>query len=283
MRVLSDITSVRTFVAAQKRAGRRVGLVPTMGFLHEGHASLMRAARSSAGADVVVASIFVNPTQFGPNEDFTRYPRDEAGDLEKCRAAGCDAVFLPSVSVMYPAGHRTTLHVDGLTAPLCGVSRPGHFDGVCTVVAKLFAIVGCDAAIFGEKDYQQLAVLRQMTRDLDLPVEIHGHPIVREPDGLAMSSRNVYLSADERAQALTLSRGLFAARSLWAGGERDARALERAVAASVASAPLGVVDYLEARDALDLGAVERAERDVVVALAVKFGRTRLIDNTVLAI
>ncbi len=160
MLVLSDIAAVRAFVGPHKRAGRRVGFVPTMGFLHDGHLSLMRFARADAGADVVLASIFVNPTQFGPNEDFTRYPRDEAGDLEKCRAAGCDAVFLPPVSAMYPTGHRTTIHVEGLTGPLCGASRPGHFDGVCTVVAKLFGIVGCDLAVFGEKDYQQLAVLR---------------------------------------------------------------------------------------------------------------------------
>lgn len=283
MEVLTDIAAVRSFVGARRRAGERIGFVPTMGFLHEGHLSLMRAARVEAGAGVVLASIFVNPTQFGPNEDFSRYPRDEAGDLEKCRAAGCDAVFLPPVSVMYPAGHRTTIHVDALTGPLCGASRPGHFDGVCTVVAKLFGIVGCDVALFGEKDYQQLAVIRQMTRDLDLPVEVVGHPIVREADGLAMSSRNVYLSAEERAQALTLSRGLAAARAAWDAGQRAARQIEAVAVDVVRTAPLADVDYIEVRDALDLGPVDVAVRDVVLALAVRFGRTRLIDNTVLRV
>ena len=288
MERLRSIEEIRAFVRARKVAGARVAFVPTMGFLHDGHLALMRTARSAGpGApgqtQVVITSIFVNPTQFGPNEDFSRYPRDEAGDLAKCEAAGCDAVFLPPVEVMYPAGHRTTVHVDTLTTPLCGASRPGHFDGVCTVVLKLFQIVGCDAAIFGEKDYQQLAVIRQMARDLDLPVEVVGHPIVREPDGLAMSSRNVYLSPEQRAQAVALSQALQAARTAWEAGERGARVLERIAAETVATAPLGVVDYIEARDALDLADVAVATRDVVLALAVKFDRTRLIDNAVLRV
>jgi pantoate--beta-alanine ligase len=287
MEVLRDIPAVRAFVARARVGGRRLAFVPTMGFLHDGHLSLMRAARHSdplsGPADVVMASIFVNPTQFGPTEDFARYPRDEAGDLEKCRAAGCDAVFLPPVEVMYPPGHRTTVHVEALTGPLCGASRPGHFDGVCTVVLKLFSIVGCDVAIFGEKDYQQLAVLRRMAKDLDLPVEVRGHPIVREPDGLAMSSRNVYLDATQRASALGLSAGLAAARRAFDDGQRDPRALEGAARRPIESAPGAEIDYVEVRDAETLDAVETITRDVVLALAVRFGRTRLIDNPVLRV
>jgi pantoate--beta-alanine ligase len=289
MEILRDIAGVRAFVAAARRCGARIGFVPTMGFLHDGHLSLMRAARRPALAQapaetVVIASIFVNPTQFGPNEDFSRYPRDEAGDLEKCRAAGCDAVFLPPVEVMYPSGHRTTVHVDDLTGPLCGASRPGHFDGVCTVVLKLFSIVGCDVALFGEKDYQQLAVIRKMAADLDLPVEVRGHPIVREADGLAMSSRNVYLDPTQRVAARGLSTGLSAARSAFESGERDARRLEASARRLIEAAPGAQIDYIEIRDAVTLAAVDQPiEADVVLALAVRFGRTRLIDNTVLTV
>lgn len=281
MQVLRTIEAVRAFSAARHAAGERVALVPTMGYLHDGHLSLMRAARERAGA--VMASIFVNPTQFGPNEDFARYPRDEAGDLAKAARAGCDAVFLPSVEAMYPPGAATRVEVPTLAAPLCGVSRPTHFAGVCTVVLKLFNITRCDVAVFGEKDYQQLAVIRRMVRDLDVPVEVVGHPIVREPDGLAMSSRNVYLSAAERAAALALGRGLADARAAWAAGERDPRRLEAVVRARVASAPGAAVDYIEARDAEDLSVLDGpATRPVLLALAVRFGATRLIDNTVLA-
>jgi len=287
MEVLREIAGVRAFVAAARRRGARIGFVPTMGFLHEGHLSLMRAARGPAPVagsadDVVIASIFVNPTQFGPNEDFSRYPRDEAGDLEKCRAAGCDAVFLPPVEVMYPPDHRTRVHVEALTGPLCGASRPGHFDGVCTVVLKLFSIVGCDVALFGEKDYQQLAVIRKMAADLDLPVEVRGHPIVREADGLAMSSRNVYLDPAQRVAARSLSAGLAAARAAFGVGERDARNLEAVARGVLEAAPGAEVDYIEIRDAASLAAVTRPiDAAVVLALAVRFGRTRLIDNTVL--
>jgi pantoate--beta-alanine ligase len=293
MEILRDIAGVRAFVAAARRRGARIGFVPTMGFLHDGHLSLMRAARRPAEARapalapveaVVIASIFVNPTQFGPNEDFSRYPRDEAGDLEKCRAAGCDAVFLPPVEVMYPAGHRTTVHVDALTGPLCGASRPGHFDGVCTVVLKLFSIVGCDVALFGEKDYQQLAVIRKMATDLDLPVEVRGHPIVREADGLAMSSRNVYLDPTQRVAARSLSAALAATRAAFEAGERGARTLEAVARGVIEAAPGADIDYIEIRDAVTLAAVTQPiDTDVVLALAVRFGRTRLIDNTVLAV
>jgi len=276
VQVLETVEAMRAFTAAHGPSA----FVPTMGFLHDGHLALMRAAR--AHAPVVIASIFVNPTQFGPNEDFERYPRDTEGDLEKCRTAGCDAVFLPPVAVMYPPGHRTRVSVSDLTGSLCGASRPGHFDGVTTVVLKLLNVVGCRAALFGEKDYQQLAVIRRMALDLDLPVQIVGHPIVREVDGLAMSSRNVYLSAEDRVGARCLSRGLEAAAAAFDAGERDPRALEGLVRAQVDATPRAQADYIEVRDALDLTAVDAPlTRPVVLALAVRFGATRLIDNRVL--
>ncbi len=278
--VLRSVADARAFSAGHHVAGRRVALVPTMGSLHEGHVGLVRLARQHA--DAVVASVFVNPTQFGPGEDFTRYPRDTEGDLAKLASAGADAVFLPDVATMYPPGHATKVTVFGLTEVLCGRSRPTHFAGVTTVVLKLFHITRCDVAVFGEKDFQQLAVIRKMVADLDVPVEIVGHPIVREADGLAMSSRNVYLSAAERAAARSLSAGLADARRAWAAGERDPRALERLVRARVEAAPGADVDYVEARDAADLAALDGpAARPVVVALAVRFGKTRLIDNAVL--
>ena len=276
MEVLETVDQMRAFTA---RSGP-IAFVPTMGFLHAGHTQLMQAAR--AHAPVVVASIFVNPNQFGPNEDFDRYPRDRDGDLRKCAAAGCDAVFLPPVEVMYPPGHRTKVSVSGLTGPLCGASRPGHFDGVTTVVLKLLNIVGCRVAVFGEKDFQQLAVIRRMCRDLDMPVEVVGHPIVREPDGLALSSRNVYLSPEDRLGALALSRGLAAAHEAFDAGERDPRRLEAVAIARLEATPNARIDYVEVRDVDDLEAVSAPiRRPVVLALAVKFGATRLIDNRVL--
>ncbi|MET0276286.1 MAG: pantoate--beta-alanine ligase, partial [Acidimicrobiia bacterium] len=204
MITVTTIAEVRASCDAARRRGARVGFVPTMGYFHEGHRSLMRAAR--ADNDFVVVSLFVNPTQFGANEDLDAYPRDLEGDSTAAESEGVDVLFMPTVAEMYPAGARTTVHVDGLTAGLCGASRPGHFDGVTTVVAKLFSIIGPCRAYFGRKDAQQLAVIRRMTTDLDLPVDVVGSPLVREPDGLAMSSRNAYLSSDERRTALVLSR-----------------------------------------------------------------------------
>ena len=258
---------------------RRLALVPTMGFLHEGHLALMRAARATA--DLVMASIFVNPTQFGPGEDLDRYPRDPEGDLEKCAAAGCDAVFLPLAAEMYRPGAQTRVEVPALAAPLCGVSRPTHFAGVATVVTKLFLITGCDVAVFGEKDFQQLAVIRRFTQDLDLPVEILGHPIVREADGLAMSSRNAYLDPEARRRATCLSRGLQAARRDFEAGERDPRRLEAAVRGVVEATPGAQIDYIEARDPDSLAEVAAPCPHLVLALAVRVGATRLIDNAVL--
>ncbi len=276
MRVLRTVEACRAFRRAH--AARTLGLVPTMGYLHAGHLSLMRVAADAA--DVVCASIFVNPTQFGPGEDLDTYPRDVAGDLEKCEAAGCAAVFIPDVETMYRPDATTTVHVDRLTEGLCGAARPTHFDGVCTVVSKLFLITGCDVAVFGEKDYQQLAVIRRFTRDLDLPVRVLGARIVREPDGLAMSSRNVYLTEDQRIAARSLSAALREANLAWDAGVRDAAVLESKVRARLDRS--GRVDYVEIRDADDLSAVAGAATgSVVVALAVRFGSTRLIDNTVL--
>ena len=266
-----------------RRDGRRIAVVPTMGALHEGHLALVRAAR--AKADVVILTIFVNPTQFGPNEDLAKYPRDEAGDLAKARGAvpgrGIDLAFCPDVTAMYQPGSQTFIEVRALQQPLCGASRPGHFAGVATVVAKLFHLTQPHVAVFGEKDYQQLAIIRRMTRDLDFDIEIASVPIVREPDGLALSSRNAYLSADQRRAALSLSAGLAAAERAYAAGERDAAALVAAARAPIAAAPDTRIDYVELRDAAELTTLTQVERPAVLALAAFVGATRLIDNRVL--
>jgi pantoate--beta-alanine ligase len=278
--VIRDPSRMRALAEDARRDGLRVCVVPTMGYLHDGHLALLRAGR--ARADVVILTIFVNPTQFGPNEDLDRYPRDEAGDLAKARACGVDLAFCPDASSMYAPGHQSWVRVDGLTEPLCGASRPGHFEGVTTVVTKLFHLTWPHLAVFGEKDYQQLAVIRRMTADLDFGIEILGVPIVREADGLAMSSRNAYLSSDERAQALSLSKALRAARARFESGERAADAILAAARAVLDAAPLVRIDYLDLRDAETLAAVEhRVDRPAVLAIAAHVGATRLIDNTVL--
>lgn len=280
MQVLRSKADVRRWVASHHAAGRTVALVPTMGFLHDGHLSLMRAA--AAHADVVMASIFVNPTQFAPNEDLDAYPRDTAGDLAKCAEVGCAAVFLPAVDEVYQPGASTVVQVHDLAQHLCGRSRPTHFAGVCTIVCKLFNITACDVAVFGQKDFQQLAIIRRMVRDLDLPVKVIGQPIVREPDGVAMSSRNTNLSAQQRAEAVALSQALFQARERFAAGERSAEALRVGIIARLAAAKGGVIDYAELVDADDLQPLTGAiERPALAAVAVRFGGTRLIDNTVL--
>jgi pantoate--beta-alanine ligase len=259
--------------------GLRVGFVPTMGALHEGHLTLAREARRRTG--VVVASIFVNPTQFGPSEDLSRYPRDLDGDLRKLASAGVDAVFAPEPGEMYPAGEQTRVRVGALAEPLCGASRPGHFEGVATVVAKLFAIVGPSAAVFGKKDYQQLLVIRRMARDLFFPVDIVAVRTLREPDGVAMSSRNAYLSPDERARARALVEGLDAAARAFAAGERRARELERFAREPVEKVASSV-DYVEVRDADSLAFLDNdAGPRAVLAIACRIGSTRLIDNVVL--
>jgi pantoate--beta-alanine ligase len=247
-----------------------------MGFFHEGHRSLMRAAR--AQNDFVVLSLFVNPTQFGPSEDLAAYPRDPAGDAAVAEAEGVDLMFTPGVAEMYPAGARTTVHVEGLTAGLCGASRPGHFDGVTTVVTKLFSIVGPCRAYFGRKDAQQLAVIRSMTADLDLPVDVVGCPLVRESDGLALSSRNAYLTDDERAAATILAGALYMASEAVVRGQRDAAAVRALIVDTVGHQPLVQLDYAEVVDAVTLEPVEQIDHDTLVALAAFVGKARLIDN-----
>jgi len=276
---LERIDQVRRAVREARGRGRKVGLVPTMGALHEGHASLLRAARGEAGC--LVVSIFVNPTQFGPGEDLGRYPRPLEKDMELCRREGVDVVFTPSAAEMYPDGFATSVHVAGLAEKMCGALRPGHFDGVSTVVAKLFAIVQPDLAYFGEKDAQQLAIVRRMTADLDLPLEIRGCPLVREPDGLALSSRNAYLSADERRQALALSAALAEARLAIAAGGRDAAKVAGAVRRRLEAAPGVELQYVAVVDPDTLTDLERIADKVLVAVAAKVGRTRLIDNVLL--
>ena len=264
---------------AARARGSRVGLVPTMGALHDGHLALVREALGHA--DFVMCTIFVNPTQFGPNEDFAKYPRDLEGDVRKL--TGASAVFAPEASAMYPPGEETRVSVGRLAESLCGPHRPGHFEGVATIVTKLFAIAGACTAVFGKKDYQQLAILRRVARDLMLPVNVVGHPIVREADGLAMSSRNAYLSSPERDRALALSRGLAAAAKAFADGERRAERLRSLVLAQVEPAATSI-DYVTVADAdtlvpfADGGDV--GERGVI-AIAVRIGTTRLIDNLVL--
>lgn len=276
MQVCRTIAETRTAVAAARSQGQRIGFVPTMGALHAAHASLMDAARDD-GMHVVV-SIFVNPTQFAPNEDFDRYPRDEAGDLALCERAGVDTVFAPSVEEMYPQPGAATIHVEGLTETLCGPFRPGHFDAVATVVAKLLNIAQPDRAYFGEKDYQQLAVVRRMVSDLNLPVEIVGCPTLREPDGLAMSSRNRYLTPEQREQAASLSRGLNRGAGAIRAGERDARRVVAEVRAEIEQAGPAEIQYISLVDPGTLAPVATIDRAVVLALAVYIGRTRLIDN-----
>lgn len=257
-----------------------VGLVPTMGYLHEGHRSLMRRARAECA--VVATTIFVNPTQFGPNEDFTRYPRDEARDFAICEAEGVDIVFAPSVEEMYPEGAETTVSVGRLSTVLEGAARPGHFDGVATVVTKLFSIAQADRGYFGQKDAQQLMVIRRLAEDLRIPTEVVGCPIIREPDGLALSSRNVYLSPEEREQALSLSRGLRAAEAAWQDGVRDADSLRRRVLDEIEAQPLANVDYVSLADQRTLDELQGAVgAPALLSLAVRFGATRLIDNILL--
>ena len=271
---------MRAECASLAYGGRRLGLVPTMGALHEGHLSLLRAAR--AECDVVTASIFVNPTQFGPEEDLAKYPRPFARDSELLRAEGVDLLFAPSVDEMYPAGAVTHVKVEGLSERLCGRSRPGHFRGVATVVSKLFHVVQPEVAFFGQKDAAQVAVIRAMVRDLLLPVEIVACPIVRESDGLALSSRNVYLSSEQRRQALALLRSLLRVQELYEGGERDATGL-MAAGVEEFSREAGVrLDFLEIVNPDSLEPLELARPGALVAVAGFLGSTRLIDNVVLS-
>jgi pantoate--beta-alanine ligase len=273
---IETIAGLRAHLDPARAAGRAVGFVPTMGYLHAGHRSLMEAAR--ADTDVVVASIFVNPLQFGAGEDLDAYPRDLERDTELAVAAGVDVLFVPPVSEMYPRPVLTTVSVAEVSEPLEGASRPTHFAGVATVVAKLFAIVGPCRAYFGEKDYQQLAVVRRMAADLSLPVEVVGCPTVREHDGLAMSSRNAYLSATERAVAAVVHRALLVGRDRVLAGERDPGAVRAAMAQVVAAEPLARLDYAEVVDADSLAVPGELAGELRLLAAVHLGRARLIDN-----
>lgn len=274
--LLETIDAVREAVAAARQAGHRIGFVPTMGALHQGHAALLEAARRECG--YVLASIFVNPTQFGPNEDLARYPRTLEADRALCAQAGTAAVFFPTPEMMYPAGFATVVEVPALAQGLCGRSRPTHFRGVCQVVLKLFNIVQPDIAYFGEKDAQQLRIIQRMTRDLDLPLRISPQPTVREPDGLALSSRNRYLDPDQRAQATVLIRALQSAARDIQAGERQASRVRQRLLDVIAEAPLAQVDYAEVVDGENLQPLDQLAGPVLLALAVKFGSTRLIDN-----
>ncbi len=279
MEDVARVAELRERVGAARAAGAVVGLVPTMGYLHDGHLSLVDAARTSC--DVVVTTIFVNPLQFAAGEDLDAYPRDPAGDAAKAASAGTDWLFCPEAAEMYPDGAgavATAVSVDALSSVMEGASRPTHFAGVCTVVAKLFNIVGPCRSYFGEKDYQQLAIIRQMARDLSFPVEVLGCPVVREPDGLAMSSRNVYLTAEERAVAPVLHESLVRGARMIEAGERDAAAVRTAMADLIGSAPLGVLDYVEVADPVTLQPLGTATPQARLFGAIRFGRARLIDN-----
>jgi len=274
--VVRTVADLRKTVQGWRRQGLRVGLVPTMGALHHGHLSLVELIRERV--DRVVVSIFVNPKQFGPNEDFDRYPRQEAADRDKLSAIGTDLLYAPGVDEIYPPGFATTVSVKGLTEGLCGAARPGHFDGVTTVVSKLLLQCLADVAIFGEKDYQQYAVLKHMARDLDIPTEVIGAPIMRDPDGLATSSRNVYLSEDERQKALTLPRTLTGIVKALEAGRQDIRPLLDKGREDLLKGGFDSVDYLELRDAETLETVETLTRPARVLAAGYMGKTRLIDN-----
>ncbi|OUM89681.1 MAG: pantoate--beta-alanine ligase [Bacillus thermozeamaize] len=281
MEVITTIEALRSRLAQERQAGKQIGLVPTMGYLHAGHLSLIRKAREEC--DCVVMSLFVNPLQFGENEDFDRYPRDFERDRTMAEEAGVDLLFYPSVEEMYPRRILTTVHVAGLTERLCGRSRPGHFDGVATVVSKLFHIVCPDRAYFGQKDAQQLAVIERMVEDLNIPVKVVGCPIIREPDGLAMSSRNVYLTPEERKAAPTLYQALQEGERLIRGGERNPNVVLQTVRQQIERAKVFRLDYLELLSYPDLEPLDAIGGKVILAVAAWLGRTRLIDNTIIEI
>lgn len=277
--VIREPAAMRAYAEDKRRDGMTVVVVPTMGYLHAGHMSLLREGRSRG--DLLVMTLFVNPTQFGPREDLERYPRDEEGDLAKARSCGVDIVYAPGAAAMYGPDYQTRVEVTELQKPLCGTSRPGHFSGVATVVTKLFHATLPHVAVFGEKDYQQLALIRQLVRDLDFGIEIASVPIIREPDGVALSSRNAYLTPEQRLAARSLSAGLAAAEAASKAGERSAAKLLAVARAPIEAEPLARIDYVELRDADELTPLEVVDRRAVIAMAVFVGTTRLIDNRVL--
>jgi len=280
MKIIRTVKEMHAYSESFRNAGKTVSLVPTMGFLHEGHLSLMREAKKRA--NVLVVSIFVNPTQFGPGEDYDAYPRNFERDCEMVESIGCDCIYAPEVLEMYPSGYQTSVQVDRVTKNLCGITRPAHFNGVTTVVAKLFNAVKPHLSIFGEKDFQQLIVIKRMVLDLNMDVDVIGMPIVREEDGLAMSSRNKYLTPAERKAALCLSQSLFETKKMFEAGERNAEVLMDYVKDIICSEGTGKIDYAKICDVVNLEDCSVIENDSVMALAVYFNKARLIDNIVLA-
>ncbi len=278
METIRSVAEMRSRAQALREGGSVIGLVPTMGYLHEGHLSLVRLARELS--DAVVVSVFVNPTQFGPSEDLDGYPRDLARDAGLAEEAGCDVLFVPSVEEVYPARYSTVVHVQKLGRKLCGAFRPGHFDGVCTVVAKLLSIVRPDVAVFGQKDGQQAAIIERMVTDLDMDVRVVRGPTVREADGLAMSSRNSYLSDEERADAVVLHEALVTARALYEAGETDAATVIEKMRVMIDARPTAETQYIAAVDRTTLDDVRELGPETMIALAVFVGGTRLIDNVV---
>ncbi len=277
MEIIKTVTQMQQASDAIRMGGKSLALVPTMGFLHEGHLTLMRVGKEHC--DRLVVSLFVNPTQFGPNEDFEAYPRDTEGDLRKAEDVGADMVFMPSANGMYPQGAQTSVVVKDLPQHLCGLSRPGHFDGVTTVVAKLFHIVKPHVAVFGQKDYQQLAVISRMVMDLNMDIQIMGVPTVREKDGLAMSSRNSYLTSEERKSALSLKKSLDLAGRLFKEGEKNAQVIKDFVKSYILEHPHTKIDYIALCDPVTLEDVSTLSEGTLMALAVRVGKTRLIDNS----
>lgn len=282
MRVVDNINGLKAIIRAQKKADKTIGFVPTMGYLHEGHMSLVQA--SAANNDFTVMSIFVNPVQFGENEDFDKYPRDLKADSVLAESYGVDVLFIPAIAEMYPKDYGTYVEVTGdIAAKMCGKSRPGHFRGVATIVTKLFHIVEPDKAYFGQKDAQQAAIITKLVRELDMNLEIVTCPILREEDGLAMSSRNVYLSAEERKAALVLSNSLFAAEEMILSGERSVEKILEEVTGRVAEEKLAILEYAALTDAETLEELTLVEGRVLISIAAKIGKTRLIDNTIVEV
>ena len=278
MKIIEKAREMQQYAEGLRRSGKKIAFVPTMGYLHQGHLSLMEEGRKRS--DCLVTSIYVNPTQFAPTEDLAKYPRDFKRDESLCRGVGVDVIFYPGDGEMYPEHYQTYIDLEGVTQNLCGLSRPGHFRGVATVCAKLFNLVKPHLAVFGKKDFQQLVTIRRMVRDLNMDLEIVGMPTTREPDGLAMSSRNIYLSPEERASALSLSRALKLARGLYERGERDAAKIVGEVRKHIESQTRTKIDYAQICDTTTMKDITRLEGESVLALAVRVGKTRLIDNYV---